>query len=76
MQFEHDLFHSSFILLTHTSYWHWYVNHILCLWDGPIDSTHNFLTFINYHHLSIQFTMEIGGNKISLLDLRISIKKK
>ena len=53
------------------TYWHRYVDDVLCLWKGTRLDLDNFLSFINSVYPSIKFTMEVGGYKINFLDLKI-----
>ena len=68
-KFEHDLFHPPLPLTPYISYWHRYVDDILCLWSGTIQDLQAFLDLLNSQYLSVQFTMEIGGKEISFFDL-------
>ena len=59
--FEHQLFSSQHPLLAHVTYWHRYVDDVLCLWEGPLPLAGKFLELLNSFFPSIDFTMEVGG---------------
>jgi hypothetical protein len=50
-----------------------YVDDILGLWTGTKRQLDLFLTNLNIINDSIKFTMEVGGNSISFLDIRLNI---
>ena len=70
---ENQMFSSRHPLLTHITYWHRYVDDVLCLWEGPLPLADSFLEFVNSLFPSITFTMEVGGMGINFLDLTIQI---
>ena len=72
--YEETLFSSNHILLSHVTYWHRYVDDVLCLWEGHHSLAGNFLNFPNSLFPSIKFTMEMGGESINFLDLTIRNK--
>ena len=51
-----------------------YRDDCLVLWSGDIEKPHDFRKMLNTLDEKLKFTMEIGGNNICLLDLRISIQ--
>ena len=51
-----------------------YRDDCLVLWCGDIEKLHDFRKMLNTLDEKLKFTMEIGGNSICLLDLRISIQ--
>ena len=71
--FERTILSSSNPHTQYIHYWHRYVDDVLCMWIGQPSQLHNFLNFLNSHHPSIKFTMEIGDKQINFLDLSISL---
>ena len=55
------------------TYWHRYVDDILCLWTGSLSQLQEFHKVLNSQFPAIKFTVEVGGDKINYLDLSISI---
>ena len=50
-----------------------YRDDCLCLWCGSIEKLNEFHTFLNSINSDLKFTMEIGGNSICFLDLKITL---
>ena len=71
---ESKIFASNDISVRWVSYWHRYVDDILCLWSGDHLQLDEFLLSINALYPSIKFTVQVGGNNINFLDLHISIE--
>jgi len=71
---ESDIFSSSHPVSKFAHYWYRYVHDVLCLWTGSTGELNHFLTFINSLYPTIQFTLEIGGQKINFLDLTIELQ--
>lgn len=58
----------------HICYWYrYYVDNILCLWNGPKEDLDWFLSHMKSINSQIQFTMEIGESTINFLDLTITL---
>ena len=53
--------------------WLRYIDDVFCIWCGPTCEAHLFLEELNNYDPSIRFTIEMGGNTISFLDLKISL---
>ena len=53
-------------------FWARYVD-ILCVWSGTEGDLQSLLEELNGYHPSVSFTLEIGGDQISFLDLRITL---
>ena len=68
-----NTFEKNHPLLSHIVYWHRYVDDVLCLWSGTTDDATDLISFLNSLYASINFTLEIGGSTINVLDLTISI---
>ena len=62
------------MLVKKVKYWHRYVDDVVCAWTGTDTELKDFLSLINSHYPSIQFTLEKGGSSINFLDLSITLK--
>lgn len=71
---ESEIFNSNHPLLTHIILWRRYVDDVICIWNGTHKLIQQFLDFINSLYPSIEFTLEIGGEKLNFLDLTITIE--
>jgi hypothetical protein len=56
-------------------YWHRYVDDIICLFNGTIEESKDFLSFLNTISPEIKFTQEIQTNEINYLDVTIRKNK-
>ena len=72
---EETILHSH-SLATHVRSWYRYVDDVLCIWRGPRSDLEVFLEHLNRFHPAISFTMDIGGEKISYLDLNIKLEEQ
>ena len=45
------------------------------LWTGPLEKRESFLMFLNSMDSNLQFTIEVGGNELCFLELRLTLKK-
>ena len=63
--FENTLFSSHHPLLAHVTYWHRYVDDVLCLWEGPLPLAGKFLNHLNSFLPSINFNLEVLTSLIS-----------
>ena len=70
---EKEILNSSHHLIEKIGYWHRYVDDILCLWNGDQSDITEFLALISAQYPTINFTAEVGGDRINFLDLNISI---
>ena len=50
-------------------HWTHYMDDVLCVWHGSL------LVHLNAIHPDLQFTMEVGGDKIKYLDITISLEE-
>ena len=46
----------------------------LALWTGPLEKLELFLMFLNLIDSNLQFTIEVGGNELCFLDLKLILK--
>jgi len=53
-------------------FWTRYVDDVLCMWRGSVSELQKFHDYLNNFHPSVSFTVEVGGSKISYLDLTIA----
>lgn len=51
--------------------WRRFIDDILCVWPGPVETLENMLTRLNSIHSTIKFTWEISGESATFLDLEI-----
>ena len=51
-----------------------YCDDCLALWTGPLQKMELFLMFLNSIDSNLQFTIEVGGNKLCFLDLKLTLK--
>ena len=58
--FENTHFSSHHPLLAHITYWHRYVDDVLCLWEGNLPLAGEFLNHLNSFFPSINFTLEVS----------------
>ena len=45
------------------------------LWNGPLEKRESFLMFLNSVDSNLQFTIEVGGNELCFLELKLTLKK-
>ena len=45
----------------------------LALWTGPLEKLELFPMFLNCIDSNLQFTIEVGGNKLCFLDLKLTL---
>ena len=57
-------------------YFGWYRDDCICLWHGTTERLDEFFQFINTLSLDLKFTMELGGNSLCFLDLKITLVEK
>jgi len=53
--------------------WMRYVDDVVCIWCGSINEAPLFLQELNSYDPGIKFTIEIGGNTLSFVDLKLSL---
>ena len=51
-----------------------YRDDCLALWTGPLQKLELFLMFLNSIDSNLQFTIEVGGNELCFLDLKLILK--
>ena len=51
-----------------------YCYHCLPLWTGSLEKRELFLTFLNSIDSNLKFTIEVGGNELYFLDLKLTLK--
>ena len=51
-----------------------YRDDCLALWTGPLQKLELFLMFLNSIDSNLQFTIEVGGNELCFLDLKLTLK--
>ena len=51
-----------------------YCDDYLALWTGLLEKHELFLMFLNSIDSNLQFTIEVGGNELSFLDLKLTLK--
>ena len=51
-----------------------YRDDCLALWAGPLEKLELSLMFLNSLEPNLQFTVEVGGNELSFLDLKLTLK--
>ena len=51
-----------------------YRDDCLALWIGPLEKYELFLMFLNSIDSNLQFTIEVGGNELCFLDLKLTFK--
>ena len=51
-----------------------YRDDCLALWTGPLEKLELFLMFLNSIDSNLQFTIEVGGNELCFLDLKLTLK--
>ena len=52
-----------------------YRDDCLALWTGPFQRLELFLMFLNSIESNLQFTIEVGGNELCCLDLKLTLKE-
>ena len=72
-KFESELFQSDQSLLSHTVTRRRYADDVFCARNEPTTLITHFLNFRNSLYPTIEFTVEVGGEKINFLDLTISL---
>ena len=72
-RYEKTLFLSNNALLSDVTYWHGYVDDVLCLWEGKQSLAGESLILLNSSFPFIEFTMEVNGESINFLDFTIRI---
>lgn len=63
-------------LLGHIISWHQYIDNVLLFWSGTKDELLQFINSISVNSFNLKFTMECDQQKITFLDLEISIDKE
>ena len=53
--------------------WWRYLDDVLCIWIGSTEEARLFLNDINSYDPNIDFTLEVRGNSICFLDLKLSL---
>ena len=51
-----------------------YCDDCLALWSGPLEKRELFLMFLNSTDSNFQFTIEVSGNELCFLDLKLTLK--
>ena len=51
-----------------------YCYHCLALWTGSLEKLELLLTFLNSIDSNLKFTIEVGGNELYFLDLKLTLK--
>ena len=51
-----------------------YRDDCLALWTGPLEILELCLMFLNSIDSNLQFTIEVGGNELCFLDLKLTLK--
>lgn len=71
--FENNIFNNS--NFTHYfKYYYRYVDDVICLWSGDVNSLDSFMIYLNSVNNNIKFTYELQSeNKLNFLDLQINI---
>ena len=51
-----------------------YRDDCLALWTGPLEKLELFLMFLNSVDSNLQFSIEVGGNELYFIDLKLTLK--
>ncbi|XP_071980562.1 uncharacterized protein [Engystomops pustulosus] len=70
-EFEERFIYPNALYQTHATLWKRYIDDIVCIWGGPLDTLLTFQTYLNQIWPELQFTINYNQERIDFLDTTV-----